>query len=63
VHGVVVGKPEGKSPFERSRRKWEKNIKMDSQEVGCEGTDRIKPDRDRDRWRAVVNAVMNRRVQ
>jgi hypothetical protein len=47
----------------RSRRRWEDNIKMDLQEVGCEGVDWIELARDRDRWRALVNAVMNLRVQ
>ena len=62
VYTVLVGKSEGKRPLGRPRRRWEDNIKMDLQEVGCEGTDWIELPRDRDRWRAVVNAVMNLRV-
>ena len=57
-----MGKPEGKRPLERPRCKWEDNIKMDLQEVGCEGIDWIELAQDRDRWRALVNAVMNLRV-
>jgi hypothetical protein len=57
VYRILVGKPEGKRPLGRPRRRWEDNIKMDLQEVGCGGMDR-----DTDRWRAVVNAVMNLRV-
>jgi len=60
--GVYRGKPEGKSPFGRPRRSWEDNIKMDLQEVGCGGMDWIELAQDRDRWRALVNAVMNLRV-
>jgi hypothetical protein len=59
---VLVGKPEGKRPLGRPRRRWEGNIKMDLQEVGCWGMDWIERAQDRDRWRAVVNAVMNLRV-
>ena len=51
--------PEGKRPLGRPRRRWEDNIKMDLQEVGCGGMDWIELAEDRDRWRALVNAVMN----
>jgi len=53
----LVGKLEGKRPSERPGRRWEDNIKMDLQEVGWEGTERIDLAQDRDRWRALVNAV------
>jgi hypothetical protein len=59
---VLVGKPEGKRPLGRPRRRWEDNIKMDLQEVGCGVMNWIELAQDRDRWRAVVNAVMNLRV-
>jgi hypothetical protein len=59
VYSVLVGKPEGKRPLERPRRRWEDNIRMDLQEVGCGGMDWIGLAQDRDRWRALVNAVMN----
>ena len=62
VYRVLVGKAEGKRPLGRPRRRWEDNIKMDLQEVGCEGMDWIDLAKDRDRWRELVNAVMNRRV-
>jgi hypothetical protein len=62
VYRVLVWKPEGKRPLGRPRRKWEGNIKMDLQEVGCGGMDWIAVAQDRDRWRALVNAVMNIRV-
>jgi len=62
VYGVLVGKPEGKRQMGRPRRRWEGNIKMDFQEVGCGVMDWIKLAQDRDRWRALVNAVMSLRV-
>jgi hypothetical protein len=63
VYSVLVGKPEGKRPLRRPRCRWEDNIKADLQEVGCRGTDWIRLAQGRDRWRALVNAVMNIRVQ
>jgi hypothetical protein len=59
IQGFLVGKPEGKRPLGRPTRKWENNIKMDLQEDGCKGVDWIKLAQVRDRWRALVNAVMN----
>ena len=61
VHKVLVGKPEGKRPFGRLKHRWEDDIKIDLQEVGCGGVDWIDLAQDRNRWRAVVNAVMNLR--
>jgi len=55
-------KSEGKKPLGIPRCRWEDNIKMDIQEVGCGGIDWIDRAQDRDRWRALVNAVMNLRV-
>jgi len=62
VYRVLVGKLEGMRPIGRPRRRWEDNIKMDLQEVGCEGMHWIDLAQDRDTWRAPVNAVMNLRV-
>ena len=62
VYSVLVGKPEGKRPLVRPRRRWKDNIKMDLENVGCGGMDLIELALDRDRWRALVNAVMNLRV-
>ena len=56
---MLVGKPEGKRPLGRSRRRWDDNIKMDYQEMGCGNTDWMELCQERDRWRALVNAVMN----
>ena len=61
VHRVLVGKPEGKRPLGRPRRRWEDNITMDLWEVGG-GGDWMELAQDRDRWRALVNTVMNLRV-
>jgi hypothetical protein len=63
VYRVLVGKPEGKKPLGRPRRRWEDNIRMDLQEVRCGGMDWIGLAQDRDRWRANINAAMNLRVQ
>jgi len=57
-----VGKPEGKRPLGRPRRRWEENIKMDLQEIGCGGMDWIELAQDTDRRRAIVNVVMKLRV-
>jgi hypothetical protein len=62
VYRVLVGKPEGKRPLGNPRRRWEDNIKMDFQELGCGGVYWIELAQDRDRWRALVDAVMNFRV-
>jgi hypothetical protein len=62
VYRVLVGKPEGNRPLERLRRRWEEGIKMDLREIVWGGVEWIHLAQDRDRWRAVVNAVMNLRV-
>jgi len=62
VYRVLVGKPEGKRLLGRSRSRWEDNIKMDLQEVGCGNMDWSELAQDRDRWRALVNALMNLRI-
>jgi hypothetical protein len=59
VYRVMVGKTEGKSLFGRPRRRWENNINLDLPKVDCGGTDWIELAQDRDRWQALVNAVMN----
>jgi hypothetical protein len=59
VYRVLMGEPEEKRPLGRTRRTWEDNIKMDLQEVGCGGMDWIELAQDREKWRALVNAVMN----
>jgi hypothetical protein len=63
VYRVLVGKPGEKRPLGRPRRRWKDNIKMDLQEMGCGGMDWIGLAPDRDRWRALVTAVMNIVVQ
>ena len=59
---VLVGKPGGKRPLGEPRRRWEDNIKMDLQEVGCGIMDWIELAQDKDSWWALVNAVMNLQV-
>ena len=62
VHRVLVGKPEGKRPLGRPRRRWEDNIKMDPQEVGRGRGDWMELAQDRDGWRALVGTARNFRV-
>jgi hypothetical protein len=62
VHGVLVGRPEGKIPLERPRRMWEDNIRMDLREIGIDGANWIRLAQHRVQWRAFVNTVMNLRV-
>ena len=62
VYWVLVGKPDGRRPLGRPRRRWEDNIKMGLQEVVYGGMEWIELAQDRDRWRGLVNAVMNLRV-
>ena len=62
IQKFLVGKPEGKRPLGRPRRRWVHNIRMDLQEVGCGYGDWIGLAQDRDGWRKLVNAVMNLRV-
>ena len=59
VYRVLVGKPEGKRPLGRPRRRWMDNIRTDLQEVGCGYMEKIGLAQDRDRWRTFVSAVMN----
>jgi hypothetical protein len=62
AYNIFVGKPEGRRPLGRPRRRWEDNIKMDLRETGFGDVDWINLAQDRDRWRAIVNTVMNLRV-
>ena len=62
VYRVLVGKPEGRRPLGRPRRRWVDNIRMDLQEVGCGNVDWFGLAQDRDRWRTLVSTVMNLRV-
>jgi hypothetical protein len=59
---IMVGRPEGRGPLERPRRRWEDNIKMDLREIGFGDVDWIHLARDRYTWRALVNTVMNLRI-
>jgi hypothetical protein len=61
AYRILVGRPEGRRQLGRPRRRWEDNFKMDLEEVEC-GIDWIELAQDRDRWRGLVNAVMNLRV-
>jgi len=61
LYRVLVGKPDGKGPLGRPRHRWEGNIKMDIQEMGYGGMDWMELAQNRDRWRKLVNAVMNLR--
>jgi hypothetical protein len=62
VYRVLVGKPDERRPLGRPRRRWKDNIRMDIREVGCGCVDWMELAQDRDRWRALVGAVMNLRV-
>jgi hypothetical protein len=62
AYRILVGRPEGRRPLGRPRRRWEDNMKLDIREVGWEDMNWIELAQDRDRWRALVNAVMNLRV-
>jgi hypothetical protein len=59
VYKVLLGKPEGKRPLGRPKRRWEDGIGMDLRDIGLEGVDWIRLAQNRDRWRAVVSAVIN----
>jgi hypothetical protein len=62
VYRILVGKPEGKGPLGRPRRRAVDNIKMNLREIGWDGMDWSNLAQDRDQWRAIVNTVMNRQV-
>jgi hypothetical protein len=62
AYRILVGKSEGKRSLGRPRRRWVDNIKMDLREIGRDGVDWIDPAQDRDRWRALLNTLMNLRV-
>jgi len=62
IYRVLLGKPEGKRPMGRPRHRWEDNIKIDLQDVGCGVMDWIELAEDRDRWWALVNAVLNLQI-
>jgi hypothetical protein len=62
AYGILVGKPEGKRPLGRPKRRWVNNIKIDLRKIGWVGMDWIDLAQDRDQWRALVNTVINHRV-
>jgi hypothetical protein len=62
AYRILVGKPEGKRPLGRPRRRWVDNTNMDLREIGWDGVDSIDMAQDRDPWRALVNTVLNLRV-
>jgi hypothetical protein len=62
AYSILVGRPEGRGPLGRPRRRWEDNIEMDLREIGFGDVDSIRLAQDRDRWRALVNTVMNLRL-
>jgi hypothetical protein len=62
AYRILVGKPEGRRPLRRPRRRWVDNNKMDLREIGWDGVDWVDLAQDRDHWRALVNTVMNLRV-
>jgi hypothetical protein len=62
AYNILVGRPEGRRPLGRTRRRWEYNISMDLREIGFRDVDWIHFAQDRDRWRALVNMVMNLQV-
>jgi hypothetical protein len=62
VYKILVGRPEGKRPLGRPRRRWEGNIKLDLREIGIDGANWIQLTQDRVQWRAFVNTAMNLRV-
>jgi hypothetical protein len=62
VYIIFVGKPEGKTPLEGPKRRWEDNIRMDIREIGWEGVDWTNLAQYRDQWRVLVNTIMNLRV-
>jgi hypothetical protein len=62
VYGILVGRPEGKKPLGRPRRRWEDNIKMDLREIGINGENWIRLAQDRIQWRAFVSTVINLRI-
>jgi hypothetical protein len=62
VYRILVGKPEGRRPLGRPRRKWVDNIKIDLREIGRDGVDWVDRAQDRDQWKVLVNTVMNLRV-